>query len=230
MKYLPYPNRTTLEDHLIERIIKNLKAGLAERDQALMVLSGGSTPAPLFRGLSRAILPWHKIIVTLADERWVSPTDPRSNERLVRECLLADKAAAARFLGLKTTHATPAEGQHLLSDRLKALPWPADVVLLGMGADGHFASLFPDSQNFLSAMTDCRQQRCFAIDSSLAGTARMSLSLPTLLETNFLALQIVGSEKYNALNRAQKCSSIVEMPVKALLQQKVTPLEVFLAP
>jgi 6-phosphogluconolactonase len=225
----PFQNRTALEAELIERIIKHLQAGIAERDRALLVVSGGSTPLPLFTKLSQVRLPWHKITVTLADERWVAPSDPRSNERLLRESLLTGLASNAQFAGLKSPHATPEQARQTITERLAALPWPADVVLLGMGEDGHFASLFPDAKELLTALTDCRQQRCCAVNSSTAGVARISLTLPTLLETQFLALHIVGTAKRNTLDRAQQYGSIIDLPVRALLQQQSVPLDIFWA-
>ncbi|HSB98008.1 MAG TPA: 6-phosphogluconolactonase [Spongiibacteraceae bacterium] len=230
MPFSSFANRAALEAELIEKTVMYLEAGLAARDSALLVVSGGNTPVPLFNKLARVPLPWHKISVTLADERWVAPDDPRSNERLLRESLLTGHAASAQFVGLKSTHATPEQGQPAINSRLATLPWPADIILLGMGEDGHFASLFPDSNELLTAMTDCSQRRCCAINSATAGVARISLTLPTLLETHFLALHIVGVEKRQALSRAQQCGSITGMPVRALFQQKLTALNIFWAP
>lgn len=111
-----------------------LRTDLAERERALLVVSGGSTPVPFFRALAAMDLPWSRVDVTLADERWVDEQAADSNARLVREHLLQGGGAEATFVPLTSGAETPEEGVAEVSERLAALSWPASVVILGMGA------------------------------------------------------------------------------------------------
>jgi hypothetical protein len=126
-------------DRLADIIKKRRKASLA--------LAGGTTPSPLYEELSHRPLNWEKVSVTLTDERWVSPEDPASNEWLVREYLLKRRAAAATFIPFKTNHAKATGGAVVTEKRIAPI-MPFDIVLLGMGPDGHIASLIPGADGF----------------------------------------------------------------------------------
>ena len=123
-----------------------LQQGVEERGSASLVVSGGSTPAPFFAALSNHKIQWSDVTVTLADERWVAATDELSNEKLIRECLLVNAAASAKFLSLYNGASSPDDGWQQCDDALRTLSAPYDVVVLGMGGDGHTASLFPATQ------------------------------------------------------------------------------------
>ena len=117
-----------------------LRRELEQRPRARLLLSGGKTPAPVYQALSRAPLDWSRIDVALVDERWLQPDDPDSNSRLVRETLLRDKAAEARFETLTRTGRSIEESVAAANLHANQVP---DAVVLGMGDDGHTASLFP---------------------------------------------------------------------------------------
>lgn len=126
-----------------DRLAVALRQGLRARQLGSLAVPGGTTPGPVFDRLSDIDLDWSHVTVTLTDERWVPATDPASNEHLVRQRLMKNKAGVARLIGLHSAAATPIAGIADISARLEALPLPFDAVLLGMGGDGHFASLFP---------------------------------------------------------------------------------------
>jgi len=140
-----------------------LRAGIRERGRASLVVSGGSTPIPVFAALSELTLAWEQVTITLADERWLDPASADSNEHLVRQHLLQNQAAAARFVGLKNGAATAAQGEKECGARLALLPRPFDVLILGMGNDGHTASLFPEAARLKSALSLDSGQLCMAI-------------------------------------------------------------------
>lgn len=136
-----------VEDLAVE-IARHLQAAIASRDQATLAVSGGKTPLPLFARLSRSDIEWDKVTVTLVDERWVPEQHPDSNARLVKTGLLKGRARYARFLGLMTGAADPFTAEEQLDRRLGELPLPLDVVVLGMGEDGHTASYFPAARGW----------------------------------------------------------------------------------
>ncbi|WP_294638727.1 6-phosphogluconolactonase [uncultured Aquabacterium sp.] len=146
----------TLAANLARFTADRLQAALAERERVLLVLSGGSTPVPFFEALSRLPLDWSRVVVTLADDRWVPLDHADSNARLVRTHLLQGPAAAATFVPVSSEAPTPTDGQPAIEAELAGLPWPAEVTLFGMGGDGHTASLFPQAPELAAALDDAQ--------------------------------------------------------------------------
>lgn len=138
-----YATSARLVNDLADLIAANLSTSLRKRNAASLVVSGGSTPAPLFDALSTRELDWSRVTVTLADERWVPADHKDSNEALVRNRLLVGNAASAAFVSLYEPGCSPIEAQSVVAQRLGSMPLPFDVVLLGMGNDGHTASFSP---------------------------------------------------------------------------------------
>ncbi len=126
---------------LATRIATVLSEAIATRGTASLALSGGRSPKPVLEALARTPLDWSKVVVTLVDERWVAPDAPDSNERLLRDTLLTGPAAAAHFVPMKNDAADAYAGRPAVEAAFAAIPWPLDIVLLGMGEDGHTASL-----------------------------------------------------------------------------------------
>ncbi|MDD2977581.1 6-phosphogluconolactonase [Aquabacterium sp.] len=207
-----------------------LRQGVAERGRALLIVSGGSTPVPFFQALARCALDWSAVTITLADERWVPPDHPDSNEALVRAHLLRANAAAAHFVPLYNGAATPAEGVPELEATLAALPWPADAVVLGMGADGHTASLFPDAPELPYALLDAARARCLAVAAPTPPNVpvpRVSLTRRALLDTRQLIVHLTGEDKLELLHQAMLPGDVAEYPIRAVLQQHAVPCHIF---
>src|SRR5690606_35824294 len=137
---------------LAEKIIADLEAAIAERGRASMAVSGGSTPKSLFSRLASSELDWNKVVITLVDERWLPPSHEDANAKLARDFLLQDKASAAAFVPMKTEHEDPFDAEAEVQERLRQLPLPFDVVILGMGGDGHTASFFPGADTLARAI------------------------------------------------------------------------------
>ena len=137
-----FPDQESLDHALATHVASRLQQGIAERGTAHLVVSGGSTPIQLFSMLADADIEWGRVVVLLADERWVPVDHEDSNERLVRETLLTGKAKSARFLSLLPTPDDEITNIEGLSTLLGSLP-RFDVVILGMGEDAHTASYFP---------------------------------------------------------------------------------------
>lgn len=225
-----FPDRQALAAALAGEIKVDLEEAIAARGAGSLVVSGGRTPTLLFTLLRGEKLDWTRVWVTLADERWVETTAEASNERLVRETLLAGPAAAAHFVGLKNPAPTPEAGADWASRALTRVPHPFDVVVLGMGEDGHTASLFPGSLALARGLDPGAPPACIAVNALVAPHARVSLNLPALLDARRIVLHIEGDKKWEVYQRARTPGTAAEMPVRAVLQQKEVPVDVYWSP
>ncbi|SRR5690554_122331 len=213
---------------LTDTVAEFLMCRLKQAPRASLVVSGGSTPLPFFRALSVRGLDWSRVDVVLADERWVDENDEASNTRLVRDNLLQNRAASARFLSLKQPGATPTEGLEQVKAELADLTLPLDVVILGMGNDGHTASLFPDAPELAWAMNPECQSIVAAITPASQPQKRITLTWSALRGARFTALHLKGKDKLATLQRAISCSdNVLEMPVRAFLKPG---LQIFWSP
>lgn len=209
------------------RIATILADAVATRGLAGIAVSGGRSPRPVLEALSAADLDWSRVVVTLVDERWVAPDSPDSNEQLVRETLLQGPAAAARFVPMKNDAGDAYAGQPAVEAAFAELPWPLDVILLGMGDDGHTASLFPEGKE----LTDGLASKALTIAATppAAPHQRMSLTAHGILRSRHVFLQIGGAGKKAVYDRALAGGAVEELPIRlALLQDKV-PVEVWIA-
>ncbi len=215
------PDAAALAHDLARFVVQHLSDGLAQRGQALLVLSGGSTPVPFFEALSQADIDWSRVHITLADERCLAPDHVDSNERLVRAHLLQGPAAAAHWVSLLTTDPEAALG---------SLPWPADVVVLGMGADGHTASLFPHAPELRAELDDTLPGRCLVVGIPPApnvSVPRISLNRRALLDTRHLVVHVTGATKWAVLQEALQPGPIEDLPIRLALHQHQAPCCVF---
>lgn len=225
-----FPDSLALAHALSGEVKVDLEEAIAARGVASLVVSGGRTPIQLFQQLRAERLDWSKIWVTLADERWVDTTSDASNERLVREHLLVDAASAAHFVGLKNPAPTPEAGADWATRAIKRVPRPYDLVMLGMGEDGHTASLFPGSLALARGLDMSAPAGCIAVNALTAPHARISLNLRALLDARRIVLHIEGAAKWQVYQRARAPGPAAELPVRAILQQKEVPVDVFWAP
>jgi len=194
-----------------------LRAAIASRGRAALAVAGGRTPEAAFRFLSQADLDWSRVVITLVDERWVGPDSPRSNARLVAETLLRGPAAAARFVPMKSDSPDP-EYRPFVA----ALPSePFDAVLLGMGEDGHFASLFPGSPALAAGLDLNNAARAIAAPAGEGGAPdepRLSLTLAEIVRAGLIVLLIKGRAKQRVIDDARAPSADpLKLPIAALL-------------
>jgi 6-phosphogluconolactonase len=206
-----------------------LRAAIAERGAALLVVSGGKTPERFFEALSTQPLDWTRVSITLADERRVPDDSPRSNARLVREALLRNHATVASFIPL--ADARLSENQELVaaSARLANLPLPADVVVLGMGDDGHTASWFPGAEGLQKAMDPGARQLVAPIQAPDAPEPRLTLTGRVILRARAIALLIEGQDKLNTLAEAMEDGPADAMPIRTVLRGASDRLTIFSA-
>ncbi len=211
-----------------------LSEALSKHGSATLLVSGGSTPAPLYEALSKTELNWKKIKIALVDERWVDSQDSASNEALIKRTLLINNAKAAEFIGMKTPAKTAAEGQAETEAYYRKLPFFC-LAIVGMGPDGHTASLFPHAQGLTQALQTDNENLTAAIiakPSEVTGsnTERLTLTLSALMKTDRLVILFTGEDKLAVFNAAQKTGSIEDMPIRALLHQEQVPVELYWAP
>jgi 6-phosphogluconolactonase len=227
-----FPDAKTMVSALADEIVARLKNAVAQRGKACMAVSGGTTPGALFDVLSQRDTPWDKVWITLSDERWIAPDQDGSNEHLVRTRLLRGKAAAAHFVRLKTDDATPDAGAAKANAAIAALPRPFDVMLLGMGDDGHTASLYPHAPELKAALDTNAPALVHAVHAQNAAATgdRMTLTLRTLLDSRWIALLIKGDAKMKTYRAAENGGAAAQMPVRAILGQTAVPVDVFWAP
>jgi len=228
---LRFASVAELNRALADEISTRLKQSIETRESASLVVSGGTTPGPLFDELSGRELAWNKVTITLADERWVAATEDGSNEKLVRERLLKGRAAAAHFVPLKTDDARPEDAAPKVQRAIAALPRPFDVVLLGMGDDGHTASLYPDSPELAQALDMSEPAMVLAVhaDSAKATSVRITLTLRALLDARFIAILVRGKAKRDTLQKALDGDDVAQMPVRAVLVGPV-PVQAYWSP
>ena len=216
---------------LAERVATRLREAIEARGRALLAVSGGSTPKHFFERLSHAPLDWSRVQVTLVDERWVPESSERSNARLVKSLLLRDAAAAAQFVPLHQDAATPEDGLAALNASLDALAPPFDVVVLGMGEDGHTASFFPGGDQLAAALNPSGTDRVIPMRAAGAGEPRITFTLPALLDARALFLHIEGDAKRRVLADAQLgLGAGRDYPVRAVLAQTRVPVSVYWCP
>lgn len=228
-----FKDRVELIDVLYETFIGDIENSLERRQTATLLLSGGSTPGPLYQRLSGAKLDWSSVHVALVDERWVDVDHEASNERLLRQSLLRDQAAGAKFVAMRNGHATASAAQAGCCARYAGLPAPYSLCLLGMGADGHTASLFPAAEGLREALES--RQLCAPIVANKSATTgefveRMSMTPWGILQSEKLILLITGDDKWEVYQRARQNLAADELPVSLFIAQDEVPLEVYWAP
>lgn len=211
-----------------KRIISALHRRLETDESAAIVVSGGSTPAPVYSYMAHKELDWHRVHVLLSDERWVAADHPDSNENMLRTALERSRASYAQIASFADLSKSLEERCSELDDEIGSLPLPFTSVLLGMGDDGHFASLFPDANDLQQAL-DLQSPHSFVpVETASSPYPRLSMTLAALLRSDEILLLISGAEKRAVLDRAAEPGS--DLPISHLLRQLRVPVDVFWAP
>ncbi len=216
---------------LKQAIEKNLTDSISERGHASLWASGGETPTEFYKSLSTADIDWSKIVISLVDERCVPPTDEASNERIIRENLLINNAEASEFIPF--FHVTPSveENRERVEQSLRAkVKGALDVVILGMGNDGHVASLFPNAEGIENAVSAENANYTAALFPKIAPHPRISLTLNRLLASRNIYLLVFGEEKLKSLAKAEKEGDEDKMPIRYFLHNNEPKLQIYWAP
>ncbi|MGV8887828.1 MAG: 6-phosphogluconolactonase [Pseudomonas sp.] len=215
-----------LADGLALNVAKQLSDAIDARGTATLVVSGGRSPVAFFQNLAKQKLDWSKVVVTLADERWVPVEHADSNAGLLKRYLLQGPAAKAQFLSLYSTTANLEQAAEQADRLLAELP-PIDVLILGMGDDGHTASLFPNSPNLADALKVDGSRRCWPMLAPTVPHQRLTMSRALLASAQFTVLSISGQSKLTTLSAALAGDDVAAMPIRAFLQPT---LEIYWCP
>ena len=226
---LKFDSPEKLAAALATDVAQRLDSAVRKTGKASLAVSGGSTPKRFFRALSQEQIAWRNVTCTLVDERWVPEHDNRSNAALVKDNLLQDRAAEASFLPLYSGHDDPEKVLSFVSGKLQKLSRPFDVIVLGMGTDGHTASFFPGGDNLRVALDD-GADLLTSMRAPGANEPRITLTLPAVLDCRYLVLHIEGAEKEAVLDRAMLPGPIEDMPIRAVLHQDRTDLVIYFTP
>lgn len=218
--FTKYDSRADLFKGLADVVEAQLRAALTQNGRATLAVPGGTTPAPFFEHLRHADLDWANVTVLLTDERFVPETSDRSNTRLLRENLLQDRASKAVLVPLYQPADTPEDVLTNLQSGVSAV-LPLDVCVLGMGADMHTASIFPEADLLAEALADDAPV-VLPMRAPNAPEPRLTLTAPVLRGAGNVHILIAGAEKQAAFDQAWAAKTFMEAPIKIVQEQAQT--------
>ncbi|MEC4089660.1 6-phosphogluconolactonase [Pseudoalteromonas rubra] len=228
-----FDSKEAMTAKLAELLSSTLSQAIEVDGRASMLVSGGSSPAPAYKHLSNLSLPWEKVTIAMVDERWVDADHEKSNEAFINSTLLQNEASKAAFVTMKNAEATAIAGQAQCEGAYAELKAPFDITILGMGPDGHTASLFPHAEGLEQALQTSELVCAInAKQSEVTGsiTERMSLTLAGIANTNHAVLLISGDAKRAVYEEAKQPGSELDIPLRAVLNHPELKLSVFWCP
>lgn len=229
-----FADADALADALAATIADALRVAASDKGVAVFGASGGSTPFPTYRRLAAMDLPWTSLKIVVVDERWVPPGDPDHNETRIRASLLANAGDRTRLLGLWSEAPSVQAAATLADARVAQLARPLDVTLLGMGLDGHIASLFASGDNYAQAIDpDCPYHVMAMTPASGAAApahARLTLTLPFLLHSRRILLAVTGEDKRALLHAAIRDGDPWRLPVAGLFGPGRPKIDIYWSP
>ena len=219
-----YVDKKTLNLVFSEQIASILNQAIKKKNEAFLIVSGGKTPLDLFKNLSKIDVDWSKVTISLADERIVDVKSPESNEFGVKSCLIQEKAAAANFISLRPQSIGSLKN---IEKTLASIP-DFDALILGMGDDGHTASLFPCCPELATALSDNHKAAVMLTNPTNAPYRRVSMTKKRLSHSLNTFVHITGERKKQVLREALTACDPLRMPICAFLNQP--GLQVMYAP
>ena len=224
-----FASPVVLAERLAHAVSDALRGAIGTKGEAILVVSGGTTPVRFFQALSRAQIDWRNVTITLVDERCVPAGSPRSNAQMVVRTLLQNEAANARFERLYEPADTAKAAAQTANDRLAGIQPLFDAVVLGMGIDGHTASFFPDAEELTALLDPAAPTGVRAVHAPSAGEDRLTWPLSALVSAPYVAVHIEGVEKKVVLLGALEQGS-TSLPISAVIDHSQTPVQIFWAP
>lgn len=218
MHFTAFDDGDALAIWLANHVASTLTNAIEDKGKASLVISGGSTPGRFFKALSSKDIPWENVTITLADERWIPTSSTRSNQRLITLELLQGNAARAHLLPLYQEDLNIEDAGELEPDIRAIMPF--DVVVLGMGNDGHTASLFPGADKLGTATQEDGSKILVAINAPGAEEPRVTLSVSALTSAASIILHIEGAQKRETLDLAMEAGDPAKMPIRYILEKR----------
>ena len=222
-----FTDKAKLELELAEEISQKLDLELKNKGEANLLVSGGSTPKKLYEILSNKKIDWKNVSIGLIDERFVATNTEESNELLIKNTLLKNKAADAKFIGLIFNLNDYKENLNITISKHKPFYKSITCSILGMGSDGHTASLFP---NFEEVYTDDNiygDKMIINTKATSEPSKRISYTKAKILSSKHLFLYFNGKEKLDVFNSAKKNKNASIRPISAFIHQNINTLNVF---
>lgn len=229
MRWVEEKNATALAEVLASDVAARLDEEIKNTGAASLVVSGGSTPLPFFKALSDKDISWAKVKITLADERWVPYSSDDSNERFVKENLMVGKAADARFQSLYLDGLDAEAALSKLQTTFNTVLRPYTVVILGMGGDGHTASLFPDTDGLANAMDLTNGDALAVMRPASVSQVRISMTRSALFDTENLIVHITGEQKKQLLSE-QLAQTEPTLPIGQFFKDEPVAVTVYWSP
>ncbi len=223
-----YVSRSAAARALATAVADSIRGCEAGEQRARIVLCGGSSPIEMFGFLADQAVPWDQVTVMPSDERWVAPDHPDSNERVLRETLLQGPATSAQVWGLYRAQATPGQAVAEINHDLASVQTPFEHVVLGMGSDGHTASIFPHAANIEELLASC--ERVVVPELPTDETPRISLSVPCLVYSRAISILFFGDDKRAVFDRAAAGAPPTSLPIASILNHAPVPVNVYWAP
>lgn len=223
-----FANRSLASEAAARYVAAAIRRNLVELKYTSFVVSGGSTPEQCYKVLAETDLEWERVYILPGDERYVPADHDASNEKMIRRLLVTGRASAAQFVPMFDAALTPEERCSELTDQLQSFPLPSAASLLGIGEDGHFASLFQDIDGTNEGLSQDSELSCMVVRTAASRYPRVTLTLSTLLQSDEIFLLFFGDAKRETFEKARHPGS--EYPVSSLLNQQRTPVRVIWAP
>ncbi len=202
------------------------ESALDARGQALLALAGGKTPVGAYEALAKAKLDWKRITIIPGDDRLVPPTDPLSNVAMLAKIFIPK---GARVLPIASAATDPVLAGNAADARLADLHWPPDLVLLGVGNDGHTASLLP-GPDLEAALNAPKGRRAVGLNPQPlppeAPVARVTLTRGAILSARTIMLVLSGKEKRKLLEKAIKDGAKSTYPIGRVLAGAEQPIDI----
>ena len=224
-----FANREQFNEAVMQRLADTLQSSSLSQRNVLLGVSGGSTPMPIYQALAQKELAWNRIKLLLVDERWVPSNHVDSNERNIREAFSENAEAEKNIIGLRSDKADLETAAIAADQKLAAMNEALDVVVLGMGEDGHFASLFPGSKQFDNAISVTGSRFVLPISPmpDHAPHSRLSMSLAYIQRAKRIILAINGEKKKLVLQQAIAEGDEHHLPIAALFKTNSPTVEIY---
>ncbi len=222
-----FNNKAQLESALAKEISQTLEQEIKKNGKATLLVSGGSTPKKLYEILSNIGIDWTNVSIGLVDERFVATDNDESNELLIKKTLLKNKAAKAKFIGLVFNTKDYDENLNLAISENKPFYKSITCSILGMGLDGHTASLFPNSQEVYTDDIKYGEKMIINTKATSEPSKRISYTKSKLLSSKHLFLYFNGKEKLDVFNSAKQNQNASTKPISAFIHQNIKSLNVF---